>query len=367
MKLGFVLFDYFPFGGLERDCFRIASLCAEAGHDITFYTRTWQGERSENMKVELFGRHGVTIPARNRRFVAQLADALPRHALEGVIGFNRLPGLDVYYGADLCYAAALEPKTFWNRWLPRYRQYVEFERAAFQRGAHTGVPQITPRDIPAYNKVYGTENRFHVLPPNARRHVFACAPEAVAASVDRVNHDYATGDVDPHSFPDYASEPRSVTTIIFMNGPPGTPNTVVRAGAFRQAGGFDHQWAFREDCDLLLRVSLLGRWLYVPGEPVITRNHLEVVTGSGEPPLSRKYADRAFRRVQMLHRFIFECGGKSVVPENIWRARLAALWFKAGRKLAAMDRPADARLCFQRTIELKPRHLLARLRLLTSR
>ena len=56
MKLGFVLFDYFPFGGLERDCFRIASLCAEAGHDITFYTRTWQGERPAGVEVERGGR-----------------------------------------------------------------------------------------------------------------------------------------------------------------------------------------------------------------------------------------------------------------------------------------------------------------------
>ena len=126
MKLGFILFDYFPFGGLERDCFRIASLCAEQGHDVTFFTRTWQGEQPSRMKVELFGRQGLTIPARNRRFVRDLADALPARALDGVIGFNKLPGLDVYYGADPCCAAALETKPFWNRWLPRYRQYVEF-------------------------------------------------------------------------------------------------------------------------------------------------------------------------------------------------------------------------------------------------
>jgi UDP-glucose:(heptosyl)LPS alpha-1,3-glucosyltransferase len=180
MNLGFVLYDYFPFGGLERDCHRIASLCAEAGHEITLLTRTWQGERPSRMKLELFGRHGITIPARNRHFVRQLAGALPRHALDGVIGFNKLPGLDVYYGADPCYAEALEKKPFWCRWLPRYRQYLNFERAVFQRGGRTDILQYTPRDIPTYKKFYGTEDRFHVLPPNARRHAFTAADQPAA-------------------------------------------------------------------------------------------------------------------------------------------------------------------------------------------
>jgi UDP-glucose:(heptosyl)LPS alpha-1,3-glucosyltransferase len=180
MNIGFVLFDYFPFGGLERDCFRIASLCAEQGHQVTIFTRTWQGEQPAHMKVEVLGRHGLTIPARNRHFVNRLAEILPQRGLDGVAGFNKLPGLDAYYGADPCYAAALEVKPFWKRWLPRYRQYLKFERAVFQQGARTVILQIVPRDIPIYKKFYGTEDRFHVLPPNARRHGFSAADQPTA-------------------------------------------------------------------------------------------------------------------------------------------------------------------------------------------
>ena len=180
MKIGFVLFDYFPFGGLERDCLRIASLCAEQGHEVTLFTRTWQGEQPAHLKVELLGRQGLTIPARNRNFMRRLAEILPQRELDGVAGFNRLPGLDVYYGADPCYAAALEGKPFWKRWLPRHRQYLAFERAVFQRGARTVILQIIPRDIPDYKKFYGTEDRFHVLPPNARRHGFSAADQPAA-------------------------------------------------------------------------------------------------------------------------------------------------------------------------------------------
>lgn len=196
---------------------------------------------------------------------------------------------------------------------------------------------------------------------------FAAHPDAVAACADRVNHDFALGQTDAYDYSRYGSGREHAAAIMFREGPPGTSGVAFRASAFQTVGGFDSTWPTGQDYDLMLRVSLLGRWLHVPGTPITARNHLEVVTGSGEPPLSRKYADRAFRRVQMLHRFIFECGGKAVVPENNWRGRLARLWFKAGRKLAAMDRGHDARFCFQRTVEMRPWHLSARLRLLTNR
>lgn len=182
MKLGFVLFDYFPFGGLERDCVRIAGLCAAAGHAVTMLTRTWQGERPAGLAVETFGRHGLSIPARNRHFIRQLAEAVPRHGFDAVAGFNKLPGLDVYYGADPCYAAALERMPAWKRALPRYRHYAESERAVFGRGGRTVILQYIPRDIPLYQKFYGTEDRFHVLPPNATRHPWS---ESQRAEVGR--------------------------------------------------------------------------------------------------------------------------------------------------------------------------------------
>ncbi len=206
-----------------------------------------------------------------------------------------------------------------------------------------------------------------IWPPDYLRRMsdaFERDPGAVAASADRVNHDFATGKVDPHGYAPYAEQTRNATSIMFEEGPPGTSSTAFRASAFREAGGFDAAWPTGQDYDLMLRVSLLGRWLYVPGAPVTTRNHVEVLLGTGEPPLSRKYADRALRRVQMLDRFIFERGGKSVVPETLWRSRLSRLWYRAGRKLAALGRPDEARTCYQRTIELRQWHLPARARLL---
>ena len=175
MKLGFLLFDYFPFGGLQRDCLRIAERCAERGHEVSIFTRTWQGDRPARVRVELFGRQGATNVRRNRAWLKQLATALPARALDGVIGFNKLPGLDVYYGSDPCYAAKVERlKPFWFKWLPRYKHFKSLEEGVFARGNGAHILVLTEQEIPRYEQFYGTEReRFHLLPPGIARRTFA--------------------------------------------------------------------------------------------------------------------------------------------------------------------------------------------------
>jgi UDP-glucose:(heptosyl)LPS alpha-1,3-glucosyltransferase len=189
MKLGFLLFDYFPFGGLQRDCLKIARLCAARGHDVTMFTRTWQGEQPDDVKVELFGEHGWSNVSRNRAWVKQLERELSARALDGVIGFNKLPGLDVYYGSDPCYAAKVERlKPRWHKWLPRYKHFRSLERAVFERGAKTHALVLTEAEIPHYKEFYQTEReRFHVLPPGIERRTFT--DEQKLAARDRVRRE----------------------------------------------------------------------------------------------------------------------------------------------------------------------------------
>ena len=189
MKLGFLLFDYFPYGGLQRDCLKIARLCAEHAHAVTIFTRTWQGERPPNVCIELFGRHGASNIARNRAWLKQLAETLPKRGLDGVIGFNKLPGLDIYYGSDPCYAAKVQRlKSFWYKWLPRYRHFKALEQSVFARGNRTHILVLTEQEIPRYQEFYGTEReRFHVLPPGIERRSFV--PEAKQPLRERLRHE----------------------------------------------------------------------------------------------------------------------------------------------------------------------------------
>ena len=190
MKLGFLLFDYFPFGGLQRDCLKIAQLCAARGHDVTLFTRTWQGDRPKGLKLELFGRRGASNVARNRAWLKQLGETLPSRSLDGVIGFNKLPGLDVYYGSDPCYAAKVQRlKPFWFKWLPRYRHFRMLEESVFARSLRTHALVLTEQEIPRYQEFYDTEReRFHLLPPGIERRTFSSEQKEQARRRFRTEH-----------------------------------------------------------------------------------------------------------------------------------------------------------------------------------
>ena len=175
MKLGFILFDYFPFGGLQRDCLKIARLCVQRGHDVTALARTWQGERPAEINVELFGTHGHTNTGRNRVFLQQVSEEVPRRGFDGVIGFNKMPGLDVYYSADPCYLAKIKRlKPSWHRWLPRFKHFAGLEQAVFARGRSTQILLLKESEAPVYEQFYQTEReRLHVLPPGVVRRTFS--------------------------------------------------------------------------------------------------------------------------------------------------------------------------------------------------
>ena len=173
MNLGFILFDYFPFGGLQRDCVKIAEHCVARGHRVTIFTRTWEGERPVGIGVEVLGRRGFTNISRNRHLLKQLQATLPQRNLDGIAGFNKMPGLDVYYGADPCYIArTARTKPAWHSWLPRHRHYAELERSVFAPGSPAQILLIAPQEKLVYQKIYATEERFHFLPPNAARRSF---------------------------------------------------------------------------------------------------------------------------------------------------------------------------------------------------
>lgn len=178
MKLAFVLFDYFPFGGLQRDCVKIARACARRGNEVTLVTRTWQGERPSDLSVIVCGRHGFTNISRNRHFLRELQHRLATLGADGVVGFNKIPGLDVYFGADPCYRARIQrTRPWWYPWLPRYRHYAALERAVFSPGVPTQVMLLTPQEIPIYQHYYQTEDRFHLLPPNVPHRTFTDADQ----------------------------------------------------------------------------------------------------------------------------------------------------------------------------------------------
>ena len=167
MIVAFCLYKYFPFGGLQRDFMRIAQTVAARGHHVRVYTQSWEGECPDVFELIKVPVKSHTNHGRNAEYFAWVQKHLREHPVDKVVGFNKMPGLDVYYAADVCYAEKVaQEKGFFYRLTSRYRHYAAFERATFEQGKPTQLLMLTDKQIADFQKHYQTEaERFHILPP----------------------------------------------------------------------------------------------------------------------------------------------------------------------------------------------------------
>lgn len=167
MQLAFTLFKYFPFGGLQRDFLRIAQACQARGHAIRVYTLSWQGDVPKGFEVITVPVKALTNPRRYEKFAAWVRLDLQKRSVDRVVGFNKMPWLDVYYSADPCYED--KARTLRNplyRLSGRYRHFAAFERAVFAPDSRTHILLISALQRPLFEQYYGTPaGRFHLLPP----------------------------------------------------------------------------------------------------------------------------------------------------------------------------------------------------------
>lgn len=181
MQLAFCLYKYFPFGGLQRDFLRIALACQARGHAIRVYTLSWQGEVPLGFEVVTVPVRALTNARRYEKFSAWVGRDLAQRPAQRVVGFNKMPGLDVYFAADPCYEE--KAQTLRNplyRLSGRYRHFAAHERAVFAPDSRTEILMISQVQQPFFEKHYATPtSRFHLLPPGIARDRRA-PPEAPA-------------------------------------------------------------------------------------------------------------------------------------------------------------------------------------------
>ncbi|WP_210014451.1 glycosyltransferase family 4 protein [Pseudomonas palmensis] len=167
MQLAFVLYKYFPFGGLQRDFMRIALECQRRGHQIRVYTLIWEGDVPEGFEVLVAPVKALFNHRRNEKLTDWMQADLARRPVDRLIGFNKMPGLDVYYAADGCFEDKAQNlrHSLYRRW-GRYRHFAEYERAVFGKEAKTQILMISEVQQPLFVKHYDTPaERFHLLPP----------------------------------------------------------------------------------------------------------------------------------------------------------------------------------------------------------
>ncbi len=167
MKLAFCLFKYFPYSGLSRDFLRVLEECYRRGFELHVYVSEWEGEQPEGVSINILSVLPLANHTQNASFYNQFRHKVANQEFDAIIGFNKMPGLDIYYGADYCYIARAVPRYGpLYRLTPRYHNFYSFERAVFDVRSSTTILSLSEREKGVYQQHYGTpENRFQLLPP----------------------------------------------------------------------------------------------------------------------------------------------------------------------------------------------------------
>jgi len=175
MKLAFVLFKYFPYGGLERDFLRIAKICQSRGHEISVFSFIWQGDIPQGFKHTLLPVKGLTNHQRIKHFSQKFSQHLLAQSKEEqfdlVVGFNKMANLDLYYAADPCYEAKVSDqhgKLY--RLGQRYKVLQAMEQSVFAQDKNVELLFISDIQMENFKTIYHTPaERFHSLPPGVDR------------------------------------------------------------------------------------------------------------------------------------------------------------------------------------------------------
>lgn len=182
MKLALCLFRFFPYGGLQRDFLRIMNACLAKGHLVTVYTMQWEGTQPEhknltiNVIPPLF--YDYTNHSRMVKFSKLLQAEFSINNYDLIVGFNKMPGLDIYYCADTCYIAKVaEQKTRLIRSFyqitSRYRKLSSLENSVFNNRYKTKILFLSEKERSNYYNCYQTKKtRSYLLPPNIDKNRF---------------------------------------------------------------------------------------------------------------------------------------------------------------------------------------------------
>ncbi|MEH6586810.1 MAG: glycosyltransferase family 4 protein [Halioglobus sp.] len=196
MRLAFLLYKYFPYGGMQRDFRRFVEEVQKRGHHCRIYYIDWQGEEIAGAELRKVPASASSNHRRNERFLAWVEKDLTADPVDGVVGFNKMPGLDVYYAADSCYLdKAMNERGRLYRRSGRFRHFSDYEKAVFGAASSTEILLISETEKAKFKQHYQTsEERMHMLPPGISPDRCAGADAADRRKAIRKSLDVAHGE-----------------------------------------------------------------------------------------------------------------------------------------------------------------------------
>lgn len=166
MRIAICLFHYFPHAGLQRDFWRISQELLARGHSLEVLTLSWRAPLPTQFPVHILPKRGFTNHARAKHFSDDCARFFKKNSFDLILGFNKMPGLDLYYAADGCLTFRMQKKPWWKKLTLRYWQYASLEKMVFQPGKKTKIFCLCERQAFEYQTMYDTESpRIIILPP----------------------------------------------------------------------------------------------------------------------------------------------------------------------------------------------------------
>ena len=165
LDIAFGILRLEPFGGLERHAVRLAEALTRRGHSVTVYTTSGLSNLPSGIHGMAIRPRGITNHTRLAHFARAFARAA-RGRHDTLVGFQKMPGLDVLFCADSCYAA--RPLGPLLARLPRAVAMRALEASCFGPSVPTRIILLAENQRAAYQGIYGTPlERTAVLPPTA--------------------------------------------------------------------------------------------------------------------------------------------------------------------------------------------------------
>ena len=169
-KLALLLYRYFPYGGLQKDFLGVSKELVGRGHELRVYTRSWEGDVPENIDVVELGEKGLSNFSKNKNFVSNITDSLKDYAPDIVFGFNKMPGLDLYFASDTCFAKQSLNKHYLLKFTRRFRQSMAFEREVFSQNSKTKIFLLNDKQYQDFQDLYSTQSeRLTIVPPGIEK------------------------------------------------------------------------------------------------------------------------------------------------------------------------------------------------------
>lgn len=167
LKFAFIIFKYFPFGGMQRDMLRTAQHLVKRGHQVEIFTMLWQGDHPADIQVHILPQTGWLNYQRYQKFINAAFAHIQQNSFDYIFGYNRMRGLDAHFAADPCFIErAHSQRSFWYRLLPRYQWFSACESAIFDATSLTEVLAVSLTEKPHFQHWYATQDaRFHYIPP----------------------------------------------------------------------------------------------------------------------------------------------------------------------------------------------------------